>query len=311
MTKSVLARRWMITLPAGEYDEATVVEQLKSYNYVGQLEKAASGYEHWQIYIDNRGKGNIRFATLRSKFPKGHFEKAIGTPAECVAYVSKVDTSLGVVVKNGEIDTAAKAIGQAAIMARATEMILENGQTSDDVLEELGAGFGNARAIREIEAFAHRRMAREQAEQGGIDRSVSFITGAPGVGKTALLYRRHGADLYSATSYKHPFDEYVGQSVMLLDEYAGQIEFELLLKMLDRYPVNLPARFNNKFALYDTIYMVSNLRLEDLYKSVQRHRPEQWNALVRRIGTYQEMDADGVLHDLPLPWIDVADDLAA
>src|SRR5699024_10076023 len=111
--------------------------------------------------------------------------------AECVAYVTKVETSLGVAISNGEIDTSEKPIGQAAVMQRAHVMIVEEGKTSDEVLDELASGFGNARAIREIESFAHRKRAKEIGAAGGIDREVYFITGEPGAGKTSLVYRRH------------------------------------------------------------------------------------------------------------------------
>lgn len=299
--KDTVARRWILTLPATEYGKTEVEKQLKAYNYVGQLERGESGYEHWQIYIDNRGKGNIRFSTLRSKFPKGHYEQAKGTPVECVAYVQKVDTSLGVSIKNGEIDVSDKPVGTAAIMSRAHQMIVEEGKTSDEVFESLASGFGNARAIREIEAFAHRKKAKEIAKQGGMDRKVRFITGAPGVGKTSLVYKKHAADLYSVSQYRHPFDEYRSEKVLLLDEFNGQIEFELMLKLLDRYPVSLPARYENKLALYDEVYLLSNLRLEHLYPEVQKQYPLQWNAFLRRIDCYQLMKSDGSLVDLDKP----------
>jgi hypothetical protein len=299
--KDFVARRWILTLPATEYGQEEVERNLKSYNYVGQLEKGTSGYEHWQIYVDNRGKGNIRFSTLRSKFPKGHYEKAKGSPAECVAYVTKVDTSLGVSIKNGEISVDEKPVGTAAIMSRAHQMIVEEGKTSDDVFEELASGFGNAKAIREIEAFAHRKKAKEIARAGGMERTVHFITGAPGVGKTSMVYKNHADELYSVSQYRHPFDEYRSEKVLLLDEFAGQIEFELMLKLLDRYPVSLPARYENKLALYDEVYLLSNLRLEHLYPEIQRNSPLQWNAFLRRIDNYQLMVADGSLVDLDKP----------
>jgi hypothetical protein len=299
--KDTVARRWILTLPATEYGKAEVEKQLKSYNYVGQLERGESGYEHWQIYIDNRGKGNIRFSTLRSKFPKGHYEQAKGSPAECVTYVTKVETSLGVAIKNGEINVDEKPVGNAAIMSRAHTMIVEEGKTVDDVYEELAGGFGNAKAIQEIQAFAHRKKAKEIARAGGMDRKVHFITGAPGVGKTSMVYKNHADELYSASTYSNPFDEYQAEKVLLLDEFAGQIEFELMLKLLDRYPVSLPARYQNKLALYEEVYLLSNLRLDHLYPEIQRHSPRQWNAFLRRIDNYQEMLPDGSLVDLEKP----------
>lgn len=302
MTKSKdsQSRRWMITLPAAEYAKEQVEEGLRAYAYLGQLEAGGkTDYQHWQLYVHHSSP--VRFSTLKRRFPKGHFEIARGTPAECVAYVSKVDTALGVQVQNGEIDVEETPRGQLGTLAKARELIVDEGKSRFDVYEELGTGFANSRALMEMEALAVHKKRRELAAIGGQEREVIVLCGPPGSGKTRWVYEQYAGDLFSVGGYLHPFDEYAGERVLVLDEFNGQIEFELLLKLLDRYPVHLPARYSNKFALYETVVIISNLRLDQMYRDIQRNHPLQWNALMRRIDAYRWLDFGGVVSDLPLP----------
>lgn len=56
-----------------------------------------------------------------------------------------------------------------------------------------------------------------------------------------------------------------------------------MLQYCDIYPVELRARYANKYACYHTVYIVSNWTLEDQYKNIQDENPESWNAFLRRI----------------------------
>lgn len=56
-----------------------------------------------------------------------------------------------------------------------------------------------------------------------------------------------------------------------------------MLKYCDIYPIELPARYSNKFACYDTVYILSNWELERQYLEQQKEDTESWNAFLRRI----------------------------
>ena len=66
-----------------------------------------------------------------------------------------------------------------------------------------------------------------------------------------------------------------------------------MLSYLDIYPVYLPARYSDRVACYDTVYITSNLPLEQQYVIEQTDRPETWKAFLRRIHTVVEYRADG------------------
>lgn len=118
---------------------------------------------------------------------------------------------------------------------------------------------------------------------------TAYIYGAPGTGKTRSVMDEYGyKNVYRVTDYKHPFDNYKGEDIVLFDEFNGQIEFESLLNYLDIYPLSLPCRYSDKTACYTKVFIISNIPLEEQYQYIQITRPQQWNALIRRINRISE-----------------------
>ena len=70
---------------------------------------------------------------------------------------------------------------------------------------------------------------------------------------------------------------------MLLDEFRSSLPFGDMLQYLDVYPCRLPARYADKIACYDKVFIVSNIPPSEQYKNIQVEQPQSWNALVRRI----------------------------
>ena len=126
---------------------------------------------------------------------------------------------------------------------------------------------------------------------------VKYIYGVQGTGKTRHVYDAHGfTDVYRVVDYKHPFDTYNGQRVLCLDEFRSSLNFSFLLQLLDIYPLELPARYRNRVACFDTVYIISNIPLAAQYPNVQEQEPISWKAFRRRInGGVYYMNANGVL----------------
>ena len=61
---------------------------------------------------------------------------------------------------------------------------------------------------------------------------------------------------------------------------------------LDIYPLELPARFSNKYACYNDVYLISNWSLEEQYPNVQTENPESWLAFLRRVHKVIVYNAD-------------------
>lgn len=61
-----------------------------------------------------------------------------------------------------------------------------------------------------------------------------------------------------------------------------------MLNYCDIYPLELPARFSNKYACYDTVYIISNWGLEKQYSELQKQDKASWKAFLRRISEVRE-----------------------
>ena len=66
-----------------------------------------------------------------------------------------------------------------------------------------------------------------------------------------------------------------------------------MLNYLDVYPIELPARYANKFACYNTVYITTNWTLEEQYREVRLEHPETWKAFLRRIHEVRIYNEDG------------------
>ena len=66
-----------------------------------------------------------------------------------------------------------------------------------------------------------------------------------------------------------------------------------MLNYLDGYPISLPARYANRVACYEEVYIISNIDLREQYPNVKTTEPATWKAFLRRIHKVIEYKADG------------------
>lgn len=102
------------------------------------------------------------------------------------------------------------------------------------------------------------------------DVHTLYVYGEAGVGKSlwAWLYgTRRGRDVYRLTDYAHPWDDYRGESVVVIEDFDGRMRLDDVLRWTDRYPTQLTARYANKMALYDTVIFTSNRQMSGWYGS--------------------------------------------
>ena len=127
------------------------------------------------------------------------------------------------------------------------------------------------------------------------DVDVTYIYGLPGTGKTRYIYDNYKfGEFYHTSVYNNStFDGYNGQDVLVLDEFSGKINIELMNRLLDRYPFELPARFANKVACYTKVYIISNFKITELYKDEQSSKRILFDAFLRRIKKIVRFEKNG------------------
>ena len=113
---------------------------------------------------------------------------------------------------------------------------------------------------------------------------VYYCYGKAGCGKTRSIMEKYGYENVSRiTDYKHPFDNYKGQDVIIFEEFRSSLKIQDMLNYLDGYPLDLPCRYNNKIACFTKVYIISNIPLNEQYTDIQRNYEETWKAFLRRI----------------------------
>lgn len=298
-------RSWVLTIPARDFPTLeSLQDALGRYACVGQRElgkkencETGTRYEHWQVYIYNPSP--VRFKTLKKVVPTAHIEPRRGSHSEAFWYCQKDDsTFLGDRFNWGVAVPPKPKIG--GTLEELHEKIINGEASVDELLTGSHKAIAHWRGLREAEAVLQKKKWRSVTR----DLEVHFIFGGAGVGKTHFVYAKEGFDsVYAPGSYKNPWDNYGSESVLLLDEFNGQIEFEFFLKVLDKYPLLLPARYSDKWAGYSKVYIISNLSLGEMYLHIQQDpaKSRQWDALLRRINFYGEMVARGVIEERPKP----------
>lgn len=299
MASDKMATDWLLTIPMATHtaDDVSRLYALLGAAGIYQGEEGQdTGYQHWQSFIQLPTRK--RFSTLKRDltnlgFDDCHIEPRYSSVAACVAYCSKSDTAIVPPTTIGTIDMRDKQ-GTRQDLADMRSLIVDDGYTARDVILA-DTDNKSARYTRWLHELEDAKNAKKYSILER-DIEVYYLYGSPGVGKTRHVYDRYGAaDIYRVTDYKHPFDAYAYQPVLLLDEFNAQFSWEQLLVLLDRYPTELPARYANKWAAYTTVWLVSNRPLCDQYAGrigIDR------KAIYRRIKAYYRMDMAGVMTEL-------------
>ena len=123
------------------------------------------------------------------------------------------------------------------------------------------------------------------------DMEVIFITGKAGSGKTTYAKRmldKLGLDYCISSSSNDPFQDYLGQKAIILDDLRDKsFELEDLLKILDNNTKSsVKSRFNNKVFNGEMIVITSSVPIAYWYPEHKYNKNEDLNQLYRRIGQY-------------------------
>jgi hypothetical protein len=233
-------------------------------------------------------KSPVRFTRLKKLFPDAHIETAHGSAQENKDYITKTgkwnstdksETSIeGTFEEDGEFP---EDLGQGyrSDIAALYSMIFD--------------GMSNAEIMARNPAFSIHISRMDKIRQDILEEryrttfrqlNVTYIFGPTETGKTRGIMDEHGyGNVYRTTDYSHPFDRYASEPVLALDEFRSSLPIGDMLNYLDGYPMSLPARYANRVACYETVYIVSNIDLKDQYPNVQVDEPATWRAFLRRI----------------------------
>lgn len=195
------------------------------------------------------------FNTLREYFKNNHIEK-IHDLKSAIEYCKKDNDFM----EFGKLTSQ----GQRTDIEEFTQAIID-GYTDIQLLTEFPSQ--TQRFLNNIDRIRQMVLHEYYSNNLRYNLKCIFISGNAGIGKTRYIYQRHNIkDIYRVCNYENPFDNYKSQKILVLDEYNNQLPIQLLLNILDIYPLLLPARYTDKWACYELVYVISNYDFDYLFK---------------------------------------------
>lgn len=248
-------------------EEAALQATAAKYLVYGR-ETGESGTPHLQGYIRLNQAKSISALSRQPGFERAHIEPRRGSETQASDYCKKD----GDFYELGELSKQ----GQRTDLEAVREDILEG----KDELEIANTHF---KAWTKYHNSFSKYRALITPPRNSKTR-VEVLWGGTGLGKSR--YAKDMADARGGGVYYHVgdrwFDGYTGQKNVIFDDFDGsQVAFRQLLRLLDRYPMDVPIK--GGFAIWNpkTIYITSNVPPSMWYQDQQfgplRRRLEEIN----------------------------------
>lgn len=149
---------------------------------------------------------------------------------------------------------------------------------------------------RSIEnAFVYRQ--KILSEKSDREMEVIFITGKSGSGKTTyakMLCDNKDYSYFVSSSSNDPFDGYLGQDAIILDDLRGSsFTFADLLKITDNHTSSaVKSRYKNKVLECKLLIITSIMPIDEFYKNIFESAEEPLEQFKRRCQTYIKMEKE-------------------
>lgn len=251
----------------------TFNEESDQYMICG-AEKGENGTEHLQGYVQLKKRTTL--AGLKRRWPRAHLEVARGTPEQNVTYCSKE----GSYHEHGEL---IKGQGRRTDLQDVKNLVDEGADAAQIREANYGAYIRYKRAI--TSDIEDRRPHRSWPTK------LFILWGETGTGKSRFC-ARNCPDAYWK-SRGDWWDGYEGHECIIIDEFYGWLPFDFLLRLCDRYPLQLPVKGGFRKMVAKTLIITSNKPYRDWYG--ERITDTMWRAFERRITMCSEAPEMGIM----------------
>lgn len=256
------SKYWCITVNEGA---KTDEEQIKKLYVEGEVEalvigreKGETGNVHLQVYCEFSRKRS--FSYVRRRTPGCHVEPRLGSSQEAFEYCCK----------EGDFEIYGEfSCDTPNCQGRRTDLTRIRRELAEGKSELFIADNYFSQWCQYRRAF---RQYRRLLANGGETRNnlrVFLLQGDPGTGKTRFVWeyaRAKRLDCWASVDTKLQwFDGYIGQPIVLIDDFRGEADFSYLLRVLDIYPLQVPVKGDFEWLSPVLIFITSNRSIDGWY----------------------------------------------
>lgn len=283
--KSPQCINWVFTLNNPTQDELIILRSLVLSEKVAYIcwgeEVGSEGTPHLQGYVELLNRQRL-VGVKKILNSRCHFEPRRGTQQQAISYCKKdgVFVEFGTKKEQREVGLSEK------------DNLVQNRLLS--IREKIKKG-ANEKEIYDDEPLMAARFPKY------IDKCISWAkppirqelkvelhVGETASGKTHQAYHRY-PDLWAAPikcGNSLWFPGYSGEKVVLLDDFRGGITLDQLLRLLDKYPIQVETKGGFVWFNPDLIIITSNFSEDDWY---DYHKREPHRAALKRRITHRAL----------------------
>lgn len=253
-------------------DFKSFVQQYCDYGVFGKEIAPTTNTPHLQCYFHLKDEKQMTQSKIQKLLNYNiHFSGVTKNEVRAADYCKEDGDfwEFGTAPKQGERKDISKPINK-----------IMNGEiTSDDILlNDFVLYTKYTKAFLRAETLRHRTQFRNFMTEG------IWYHGGTGVGKSHIAYK----DFCPTTHYvwklndKGWQDDYTQQKIVIIDDFRGEIPYNELLKLIDRWPYTVPRRNIGPIPFCSEVVIItSSLTPEQVYH--RRHDEDSIAQLLRRV----------------------------